>query len=237
MPEDRNLERICCNGNEAESMSNPSEDRILAVFGATGTTGLALVAEARRRGWQVRALVRGAAGTLEGQVGVEIVRGEFSNLERVQAVIEGTQAVCCVFGPRPPFSEIFCVEATQAVIEAMRRSGVRRLIVQTGAMVGQNLPNWTFAWRIMISMYQRQQARGAQDRIEQERLVRQSALDWTIIKPPRLTDGVASRHVRAGSDLRVGLLSSISRADLTAFLMDEVEHPRFVGQAVFVTGS
>ena len=218
-------------------MTTSNQTRTLAVFGATGKTGLALVATARRRGWQVRALVRGSAGTLEGQPGVEIVRGEFSNLERVQAVTEGTQAVCCVFGPRPPFSEIFCAEATQAVIEAMRRSGVRRLIVQTGSMVGQNLPNWTFAWRIMTSMYQRQQPKGARDRLEQERLVCQSALDWTIIKPPRLTDGVARGQVRAGSDLRVGLLSKISRADLTAFLMDQVEQPSFVGQSVFVVGS
>jgi putative NADH-flavin reductase len=219
------------------TMTTSNQTRTLAVFGATGKTGLALVANVRRRGWQVRALVRGSAETLEGQSGIEIVRGEFSSLERVQSVIEGTQAVCCVFGPRPPFTDIFCAEATQAVIEVMRRSGVRRLIVQTGAMVGQNLPNWTFAWRIMTLMYQRQQPKDARDRLEQERLVRLSALDWTIIKPPRLTDGVARGHIRAGSDVRVGLLSRISRADLRDFLMDEIERPRFVGQSVFVVGS
>jgi putative NADH-flavin reductase len=219
------------------TMTTSNQTRRLAVFGATGKTGLALVATARRRGWQVRALVRGSVETLEEQAGIEIVRGEFSSLERVQAVIEGTQAVCCVFGPRPPFNEIFCAEATQAVIEAMRRAGVRRLIVQTGSMVGQNLPNWTFAWRLMTLMYQRQQPHGAQDRLEQERLVRQSGLDWTIIKPPRLTDAVASGHVRAGSDVRIGLFSRISRADLKTFLMDQIERPGFVGQSVFVVGS
>jgi putative NADH-flavin reductase len=218
-------------------MTTSSETRTLAVFGATGKTGLALIAEARRRGWQVRALVRGTAGALDGQVGVEIVRGEFSNLERVQATIVGASAVCCVFGPRPPFTDVFCADATRAVIAAMQHTSTRRLIVQTGAMVGQNLPNWTFAWRLMTSMYQRQQPKAARDRLEQERLVRQSGLDWTIIKPPRLTDGIASRHVRVAANLRVGLLSKISRTDLATLLMDEVEQPRFIGQAVFALGS
>jgi putative NADH-flavin reductase len=218
-------------------MMTSSEARTLAVFGATGKTGLALVATARQRGWRVRALVRGQAGALEGQPGVEIVHGTFSNLEGVQAVINGATAVCCVFGPRAPFTDLFCADATRGLIEAMRRAGVRRLIVQTGAMVGANLPNWTFAWRLMTSMYQRQQPEGARDRLEQERLVRQSSLDWTIIKPPRLTDAPPSGRTKAGPDVRVGLLSRISRADLTDFLMDEIERPRFVGQAVFVVGS
>jgi putative NADH-flavin reductase len=219
------------------TMTTSNETRTLAVFGATGKTGLALVSTARRRGWRVRALVRGSAGTFEGQLGVEIMRGEFSNLERVQTVVNGATVVCCVFGPRAPFTDLFCTEATRAVIVAMRRAGVRRLIAQTGAMVGVSLPNWTFAWRLMTSMYQRQQPKGAKDRLEQERLVRESGLDWTIIKPPRLTDGVASGRTRAGPDVRVGLLSGISRTDLTDFLMDEIERPRFVGQAVFVVGS
>jgi putative NADH-flavin reductase len=218
-------------------MTTSTETRTLAVFGATGKTGLALIAEARQRGWQVQALVRGAAGTLEGQSGVEIVRGEFSSLERLQATIVGASAVCCVFGPRPPFTDVFCANATRAVIAAMQHTSTHRLIVQTGAMVGQNLPNWTLAWRLMTSMYQRQQPKAARDRLEQERLVRQSGLDWTIIKPPRLTDGAASRHVRVAANLRVGMLSKISRADLATVLMDEVEQPRFVGQAVFALGS
>lgn len=215
-------------------MTTTGENQVLAVFGATGKTGLALIAEARRRGWQVRALVRGAAKTLEGQVGVKIVRGEFSNLECVQETIAGARAVCCVFGPHPPFTDVFCADATRAVIAAMHCGGPHRLIVQTGAMVGHNLPNWTFAWRLMTSMYQRQQANGARDRLEQERLVFESGSDWTIIKPPRLTDGAALGQVHAGSGERVGLLSRISRADLVTWLMDEIEQPRFVGQVVFV---
>lgn len=217
-------------------MTTASPGPTLAVFGATGRTGLALVAEARKRGWPVRALVRGGGGALAGQAGVEIVHGDFSDPERVRAVVSGAAAVCCVFGPRLPVTDPFCADATRAVIEAMHGAGVRRLIVQTGSMVGVNLPNWTFVWRLLIAVYQRRQPEDARDRREQERLVRESRLDWTIVKPPRLTDGVAGGHVRAGAAVRVGLLSKISRADLATFLMDEAERPKFVQQAVFVAG-
>ena len=212
------------------------ETRLLAVFGATGKTGLALVAEARRRDWRVQALVRNPATSLEGQPGIEFVRGELSSSEAIEATLAGAQAVVCTFGPRPPLTEVFCAAATRSVIEAMRRHNVRRLIVQTGAMVGQNLPNWTPIWRLFIGLYQRQRPQGARDRLEQEALVRESGLDWTIIKPPRLTDGHASGRVHVGADLRVGLLSKVRRADVAVLLMDEVEHPRFVAEAVFIVG-
>ncbi len=56
------------------------------------------------------------------------------------------------------------------------------------------------------------------------------------MKPPRLTDGPAAGRVRAPAGVRVGLLSRISRADLAAFMLDEIERGTFVRQRVFVRG-
>ena len=77
---------------------------------------------------------------------------------------------------------------------------------------------------------------GDMDREEQERLVESSGLDWTIVKPPRLTDSRAQGRVLAGSSLRIGLLSKVSRASLTAFILDEIQTGRFVRQRIFVKG-
>ena len=76
----------------------------------------------------------------------------------------------------------------------------------------------------------------ARDREEQERLIMESECDWTIVKPPRLTDGPARGRVRAGTDLRVGLLSSISRRDLAAFLVSLVSSTQYSGRRVLVKG-
>jgi len=70
----------------------------------------------------------------------------------------------------------------------------------------------------------------------QEQLVRESGLEWTLVKPPRLTDGRARGRVVAGIDLQIGLSSSIRRADLAAFLVGECLEPRFAKQAVYVIG-
>ena len=88
----------------------------------------------------------------------------------------------------------------------------------------------------MTRAFARWQPQSAQDREEQERLVEASGLDWTIVKPPRLTDSLPQGRVQAGSSLRIGLLSTISRADLAAFIIDEMQTGRFVRQRIFVKG-
>ena len=61
-----------------------------------------------------------------------------------------------------------------------------------------------------------------------------SGLDWTIVKPPRLTDGAAKGKWLAGTDVRLGMLSSITRDDLANFLVTKTLKPQYIGQAVFV---
>jgi len=118
----------------------------------------------------------------------------------------------------------------------MRRVGVRRLVCQTGAMIGGEVPNWTLPVRLMVRLFMRQRSAVAADRMRQEELVKESRLEWTLVKPPRLTDSPAQGRVAAGVDLRIGLLSKISRTDLASFLVAECVAPRYVNQAVYVTG-
>ena len=88
------------------------------------------------------------------------------------------------------------------------------------------------AW--MASWYRRRRPDQARDRDEQERIVMASGLDWTIVKPPRLTSARPCGRLVAGPELPVGLLSYISRADLATFMLDEIARPRFIGKCVVV---
>jgi hypothetical protein len=74
----------------------------------------------------------------------------------------------------------------------------------------------------------------AADGPQQESMVKASALGWTIVKRPRLTDGRAVGRVRAGTELRVSVFSRISRLDLADFLVSECVAPRFMRRAVYV---
>lgn len=206
----------------------------LTVFGLTGRTGQAVATAALARGWSVRGFARPGSTVPAALAGVTVVRGDFTDANLVAHAVAGADAVCCVLGPRPPYPEAFCAPATTAIVEAMRQAGVRRLVCQTGARVGTG--NRTCVFAAMGRARARRQPVAAHDRVEQERVVGESGLDWTIVKPPRLTDGPARHGVQVGPVLRVGMLSSISRADLAEFLLGTVDRAQHVGARVFVKG-
>lgn len=206
----------------------------IAIFGITGQTGLALSSAALVRGWHARGLVRPNSAIPESLSQTHVVRGGLGEQERIQETVAGADAVCCVLGPHPPYGDIFCADATKAVIRAMEQAGCWRLLCQTGAMIGAGNRAWAF--EALSQAFARRQPAAASDRVEQERLVQESALDWTLIKPPRLTNQPARQRVKASETLRVGLMSNISRADIALFMLDAIEHNQFIRSRVFVRG-
>jgi putative NADH-flavin reductase len=101
-------------------------------------------------------------------------------------------------------------------------------------MIGELSPNVSVAMRAMAAVYRRQFPDLAADASAQERAVIDSGLDWTVVKPPRLTSGGATHRVRADRAQRVGLLSRVSRADLAAFMLDEASAGRHIRERVYV---
>lgn len=202
----------------------------IAIFGVSGRTGQALAAGARARGWITRGFGRISS---EAEVGTVMIHGAYQDALRIQEAARDADGVCCVFGPRPPYTDVFCAEATRAVIAAMIATGRRRLLCVTGAMVGA-VPSRSRPMSWMAALHRRWQPAVARDREEQEDAVTGSALDWTLVKPPRLTDAPMTGRVSAGPGVPVGLLSSISRADLAAFMLDAVLDPAFVRQRIIV---
>ena len=100
-------------------------------------------------------------------------------------------------------------------------------------MIGSYRQSRSFWFQLMSQIYKKQNPLPAQDRIDQELVIKNSGLDWTIIKPPRLTNG-ATLLVQAGQNIKVGMTSSISRANLAKFIIAELLKPKFIGQAIFV---
>lgn len=207
--------------------------RTLAVFGVSGRTGRAIVQMADSR-WRIRGFVRPGSEVS----GVDLVVGTFTDGDLVARVVAGASAVCCVFGPRPPYRDVFCEAATRTVIAAMQAEGCDRLVCQTGAMIGSAVGlRRTRPFQLMADLFARRRPEVARDRSAQEEAVMQSRLRWTIVKPPRLNAGPPLGRVLAAPDLRVGLRSSICRADLAAFLLEEIEKSAFLRRRVVVKGA
>ncbi|MCX6030710.1 MAG: NAD(P)H-binding protein [Chloroflexi bacterium] len=205
----------------------------ICIFGANGRLGLALTRLAVERGLDVVAFVRSLAAREQLPPGVTDVVGDLRNRDAVADAVAGCDAVFCAFAPRASSPDVFCADATQNIIDAMKAAGVRRLVCITGAMIG-DYPHLSWFMRSMKSAYQKQQPALARDRAEQEQRVAASGLDWTLVKPPRLTNGNARGNVRSGEALKVGSFSSICRADLCRFMLDQIASTEYVDKRVVV---
>ncbi len=207
----------------------------IAVFGASGRTGRQVATTAVARGLSVRALAR-RPGSVPGASGIAVIAGELTDTRAVDETLAGCSAACLVFGPRPPYGDVFCAEATRTILEVASRRGVHRIVGQTGAMIGPYPGNRTLPFEAMARAYRRRSPAPHADRLGQEEALRESDALWTILKPPRLTDGPRSDRLRVGPDVRVGLLSKVARADVAAIVLGEMLEPRFVRVAVFMRG-
>lgn len=214
-------------------MTANESPRTITVFGISGQTGQAIATAARQRGWRVRGFLRPGSQFSTADEHIQLYRGHFNQPDVVAAAIAGSDAVVCVLGPRAPFTDVFCAQATRVIVDACKRQRCSRFVCQTGAMIGKG-GNRSWAMCAMSRLFAKQQPLVAQDRVEQEAVVMNSELNWTLVKPPRLTTSEKSGTVHAGSAVHVGLLSSISLASLAAFILNEIETPAFAQQRIYL---
>lgn len=97
----------------------------------------------------------------------QIVRGSFEELDRVIETIADSEAVCCMVGPRPPYTDVFCATATTMIVTAMKQTDCHRLLCQTGAMIGPVL-NRAYPMEWLARSFARWQHEADRDREEQE---------------------------------------------------------------------
>ena len=152
----------------------------------------------------------------------------------VREVLRGADAAVILLGPHPNAAKPFCATATKAIIAGMRTQDVPRILCVTGAMIGEQPGNVALGFKLMsFGVRKTGQAEQLEDRDQQERVVRTSKLQWTVIKPPRLTDDAAHEY-DAGPSTSIGLGSHCARATLARFLVTELQQPQFRDSPVYI---
>ncbi len=203
----------------------------LALFGATGATGRHLLEQALTRGHHVTALARDAASLPTDHPGLTVVLGHIAQPEAVLRVVRGQDAVISVLGVRDGGPVTICSDGARAIIAAMRTAGTRRLIALSAYGASE-----TRHASLLIRFVRAVIADKMRDKDAMEALVRDSGLDWTLVRPPILTNGAASGTYRAGAAPRMAAFARIARADVAHFLLREAAEAADIGQAVIVTG-
>jgi len=215
----------------AEQSDQPKSSRNIAVIGSTGRTGRLVLNEGVLRGHSMTAFTRRPDTLAEVNGLKSVVRGDGRNLEDMRRAMRGQDAVISIVvskgrGPTTVMSDV-----TRAELDAMREAGVRRLVsVSVSAIEG--LRPW-----IVINLVRWILRKPYADFARMERLIRSSPVEWTIVRPPYLSNGPKTGRVRTqvgGKDLPHGPYH-ISRADLAATLLDLAEDSQHVHEVLLVS--
>lgn len=211
------------------SRDHPGEKTLL-VIGASGGIGLECVREALRRGYQVRAFSRSANSIPITDTRLETVNGDATNSQDVSAAMVGIDVVILALGiPAGPQMVLGPVhlfsDATRVVVDAMREAGVRRLICVTGYGAGDSRSSIGCLQRIAFEAVL---GRAYADKDIQERIIRESDLDWVIARPGILTNAPRTgrfKVLREASAWRNGL---VARSDVADFMVAQVDSDSYL---------
>lgn len=190
------------------------------LIGATGPTGRQVLARAAARGIALRSLARNPEALADVGDAGEVVRGDVTDRASIESALIGVDAIVSVLGSKPGSGpHDLLTRGTQNIIDAAIAQGVRRLVVVTGMGAGDSRGHGGFFCdRVLLPLLLKDVYA---DKDRQEEAVRASHLDWTIVRPGFLTNGVHTGVYRAIGDLAEGTrLRKISRADVADYLLD-----------------
>lgn len=207
----------------------------LTVFGATGGTGAQVLRRACAAGHDVTAVVRDPARLPAGLADLIVVTADVMDPDAIGGAISGRDAVISAMGPREGRAPTtVCADSAAAIVTAMRRSGVRRLAVVSNSGMHVDDRDGPFTRYVVKPILMRVLAHAYADMRRMEDLVAATDLDWTIVRPPMLTDGAHTGRYRTelGHNVRGG--NRIARADLADALLRCLADPRTVRTAVSV---
>ena len=195
------------------------------VLGATGGIGFEIVKQAVARGHDVRALVRSPDRLSSYASQISVVRGDVLSPAAIEEALQGRDAVLSAFGPRVPLQKSdsdLLRRFAGALTAAMSRAGGPRLIIVSTAFLFKDslLPPAYLVGRLFFPTV-------VEDASEMETTVMKSGLDWTIVRPPQLTDHphTGKYRVKEGHLPLFGF--KISRADVADFMISIAENGSF----------
>jgi putative NADH-flavin reductase len=194
----------------------------LLIFGATRGTGCQLVMQALAAGHQVTAIVRRPEAITIDHPALTVRRGDVLDPETLGGVAIGHDAVLSSIGMANADPTVLYSEGMRNIIAMMVEARVQRLMCVTASGLDpgpllQRLIAKPILWRLF--------KHGFTDMMLMEEIVKQSGLTWTIMRPPRLTDGKRTGRTTTAIDTHLTRGFMISRADLADYMLQHIDDP------------
>ena len=200
------------------------------IFGSTGGTGRELLRQALYQNHIVTAFARKPTniGAIK-HANLRVICGDILDSGAVESAVSGQDAVLIAIGAGSRRTTVR-EDGTRVIVEAMEKTGVKRLLCQSSLGVGDSRSNLSFFTKyIIVSIFLRH---AFADHERQESVVRQSSLDWIIIRPPHLTNGPRTGTYRHGFPTKeTQIRAKISRADVAEFMLKQLTDDTYLHQS------
>jgi putative NADH-flavin reductase len=217
----------------------------LTIFAATGGIGHHLLEQALDAGHDVTAVVRNP-GKLHGRARTVTVDLAAADPAALQSAVDGAGAVLSCLGPRSGSETGVTSRGTRAIVAAMQATQVRRIVVVSAAPIGtvpspgrpkppKHDPGDGFFMRNLFGPLTKAGLRKHYaDLALMEDVLRGSGLDWTVVRPPRLTDKPLTGTYRTafGQNIRGGAF--VARADVAHLMLRVLDQPETIKQTIGV---
>lgn len=198
----------------------------VAVFGATGGTGRAVIEQSLDAGDKVTALARDPGALTAFGDRITVVGGDVLDPAAVARVVAGADVVISALGiGMHRHATTVYSQGTANIIDAMTAEGSRRLLVVSTTSLQLPSPRQFAEWFLARFLLHRILARPYADMAEMERRVRASDVDWTLVRAARLTDGPVRGAYRTAVDEKLRSCWSISRGDVAHYLLSHATDP------------
>jgi uncharacterized protein YbjT (DUF2867 family) len=214
----------------------------IIVFGATGGTGRAVVSKLLAEGHQVSAFARDPS-KIASTPGLTAVKGDAMSAEDVARALPGHDAVVISLGSRDFAPALalgakrttpadICEAGTRNIVAALGPDSRTRVIAVTAFGVGDTRDKMSWTFKLIMALFLKE---AMADKGRQEALLKATDLDYVLVQPVGLTDAPAAGRWLASTSGETRSMR-ISRADVAAFIAEEIDAPRYHRQSVTLSG-
>jgi putative NADH-flavin reductase len=206
----------------------------ILIVGATRGIGRQLLEQALASGHSVTALVRDPRRLAMQHERLRVVTGNILDSDSVGRAMAGQDAVCCTIGIKLPWPPVTVFsEGTKNLLQAMKKTGVRRLLCVTGIGAGDSRGHGGFLYDYLFRPLLFRTVYADKDR--QESLIKASDVDWTILRPGFLTNGPLTKNYQILTNMAGVTAGRISRADVAHFILKELMSNQYLRQTPLLT--
>lgn len=193
----------------------------ILVFGASGDTGSQLVSQALKQEHSVTAFVRTPSRMNLSHQNLHIEQGDVSDYQQVENAMANQDAVFSTLGASSPFKRDHkLIIGIQNIVAAMTKQNVSRIIYQSFLGVKEYRKELGFMLDVIMPLVLK---KVIVDHETKEDAIIKSALDWTIVRCPVLTDGPLTAKYRVGEHITpLSVVPLISRADVADFMLKQL---------------